>query len=204
MAMETRVLISFASDALIAGILCGVLIYNLLERRVKQSQEKADSVAHVLTINTEDQRKDSAEVFSEGYPQIETPETIDQQILLIRESQKKSHQSAFVDELETNLTISTALWRDKPIPFKTACWDNKPEKVEPNLASHLQDLIQLYVDISLANNVVWLATELGHRSKELDERYLKLCSGIADRIKNIIPAFNDNLLTRNNSHAATS
>jgi len=93
---------------------------------------------------------------------------------------------------------------NKPIPFKTACWDNKPEKVEPNLASHLQDLIQLYVDISLANDVVWLATELGHRSKELDESYLKLCSGIADRIKNIIPAFNDSLLTRYNSHAATS
>jgi hypothetical protein len=202
--METRVFISFAADALIAGILCGVLIYNLLERSANKIREKADRVTRVLTINTEDQRKGSAEVSSENYPLIVPPEIIDQQPVTIRESQKKSRQSAFVDELETNLTISTAIWRDKPIPFKTACWDNKPEKVEPNLASHLQDLIQLYVDISLANNVVWLATELGHRSKELDESYLKLCSGIADRIKNIIPVFNDNLLTRNNSHAATS
>jgi hypothetical protein len=202
--METGVFISFASDALIAGILCGVLIYNILERSANKSREKAYHVTHVLTINTEAQSQGCAEVFSEGYSQIGPPEIIDQQLLTIRESQKKSRQSAFVDELETNLTISTAQWRDKPIPFKTACWDNKPEKVEPNLAFHLQDLIQLYVDISLANNVVWLATELGHRSKELDESYLKLCSGIADRIKNIIPAFNDNLLTRYNSHAATS
>jgi hypothetical protein len=202
--METRVFISFAADALIAGILCGVLIYNLLERSANKSQDKTDRVTHVLTINTEAQSKGSAEVFSGDYPQIRPPEIIDQQLLTIRESQKKSRQSAFVDELETNLTISTAIWRDKPISFKTTCWDNKPEKVEPNLASHLQDLIQLYVDISLANNVVWLATELGHRSKELDESYLKLCSGIADRIKNIIPAFNDSLSTRHSSHVATA
>jgi hypothetical protein len=62
------------------------------------------------------------------------------------------------------------------------------------MASHLQDLIQLYVDISLANNVVWLATEIGHRSKELDESYMKLCSGIAERIKGIIPVVKETIL----------
>jgi hypothetical protein len=77
------------------------------------------------------------------------------------------------------------------MPFQTACWDAKLEKVEPSLMSHLQDLIQLYVDISLANNVVWLETEIGHRSKELDESYIKLCSGIAQRIKGIVPAINE-------------
>ena len=55
-------------------------------------------------------------------------------------------------------------------------------------------MIQLYVDISLANNVVWLATEIGHRSKELDESYMKLCSGIAERIKGIIPVVKETIL----------
>jgi len=119
------------------------------------------------------------------------PETINDKIITIRESFKKSHQSSFIKELETNLTIATAPWKDRPMPFQTACWDAKLEKVEPSLMSHLQDLIQLYVDISLANNVVWLETEIGHRSKELDESYIKLCSGIAQRIKGIVPAINE-------------
>jgi hypothetical protein len=38
----------------------------------------------------------------------------------------------------------------------------------------------------LANNVVWLATEMNHRSKELDESYIKLCAGIAERIQKIM------------------
>jgi hypothetical protein len=119
------------------------------------------------------------------------PEIINDKILTIRESFKKSRQSSFIEELETNLTIATAPWKDRPMPFQTSCWDAKLEKVEPGLVSHLQDLIQLYVDISLANNVVWLATEIGHRSKELDESYMKLCSGIARRIKGIVPAISE-------------
>ena len=112
----------------------------------------------------------------------------------VRESYKKTRQTAFIRELETNLTIATAPWKDRPVPFQTTCWEAKIEKVEPGKVSHLQDLIQLYADINLANNVVWLATEIGHRSKELDESYLKLSSGIAERIKGIIPMFNEAIL----------
>jgi hypothetical protein len=118
-------------------------------------------------------------------------ESINHKTLSVRESHKKARQTAFIRELETNLTIAIAPWKDRPVPFQTTCWEAKLEKVEPSMVSHLQDLIQLYADISLANNVVWLATEIGHRSKELDESYLKLCSGIAERIKWIIPMFNE-------------
>jgi len=92
---------------------------------------------------------------------------------------------------KTNLTIATAPWKRQADAFSNSLLDAKLEKVEPSLMSHLQDLIQLYVDISLANNVVWLETEIGHRSKELDESYIKLCSGIAQRIKGIVPAINE-------------
>ena len=119
---------------------------------------------------------------------------ISHKTISVRESHKKTRQPAFIRELETNLTIATAPWKDRPVPFQTACWEAKIEKVEPGMVSHLQDLIQLYADINLANNVVWLATEIGHRSKELDESYLKLSSGIAERIKGIIPMFNEAIL----------
>jgi len=119
------------------------------------------------------------------------PEIIYDKILTIRESYKKPRQSSFFKELDANLKIATAPWKDRPVPFQTTCWDAKLEKVEPGMVSHLQDLIQLYVDISLANNVVWLATEIGHRSKELDESYIKLCSGIAERIRGIVPAITE-------------
>ena len=121
-------------------------------------------------------------------------EIINHKTISVRESHKKTRQTAFIRELETNLTIATAPWKDRPIPFQTTCWEAKLEKVEPGMVSHLQDLIQLYVDISLANNVVWLATEIGHRSKELDESYMKLCSGIAERIKGIIPVVKETIL----------
>jgi hypothetical protein len=119
------------------------------------------------------------------------PEIINDKIITIKEKHKKSRQSSFIKELDTNLKIATAPWKDRPVPFQTTCWDAKLEKVEPGMVSHLQDLIQLYVDISLANNVVWLATEIGHRSKELDESYIKLCSGIAERIRGIVPAITE-------------
>jgi hypothetical protein len=115
----------------------------------------------------------------------------DLKFLTVRESYKKSRQSAFLSELETNMKIATSPWTDKPILFQTTCWDATHEKVEPGLVEHLHDLIQLYVDISLANNVVWLSTEIGHRSEELDQSYIRLCAGIAKRIKGIVPALND-------------
>jgi hypothetical protein len=121
-------------------------------------------------------------------------ESINNKTISIRESHKKTRQTAFIRELEINLTIATAPWKDRPVPFQTTCWEAKLEKVEPSMVSHLQDLIQLYVDISLANNVVWLATEIGHRSKELDDSYMKLCSGIAERIKGIIPVVKETIL----------
>jgi hypothetical protein len=230
--MGTTAFILLALDALLAGILGGVLIYRGLERSIKNDGDEIDStVTHVLTIRPNGLAKDKPEVafkndrnpltpeelrqifepakFEE--PEIPTqrafiekkpnntsaenvadePEIIIQEFMTTRESQKKSRQSAFVNELEINLRIATAPWKDTPVPFQTTNWDAKHGKVEPGLVTHLQDLIQLYVDISLANNVVWLATEIGHRSKELDESYIKLCRGIAERIKGIVPVINE-------------
>ena len=100
----------------------------------------------------------------------------------IADNSKQSYKSNLFTELEINLTVATLPWTDKLLPFQTSVWDSKHGEGEPLMITHLYELIQLYVDIGLANNIVWLATELGHRSKELDESYIKLCKGIAERI----------------------
>jgi hypothetical protein len=99
--------------------------------------------------------------------------------------QNESPKSDIIKELETNLAIATTPWANKLLSFQTRCWDSKHADGEPLLNSHIQDLMQLYIDVGLANNIVWMATEFGHRSKELDESYAKLCASIAERIKKI-------------------
>jgi hypothetical protein len=121
-----------------------------------------------------------------GSPIPEESEIVTPEIIPIRESKKETTRSDFIMELETNLAVATTPWADKLISFQTRSWDANRGAAEPTALSHLQELIQLYVDIDLANNVVWLATEMNHRSKELDESYIKLCAGIAERIQKIM------------------
>ena len=116
---------------------------------------------------------------------LKEPEAINLQITPAELRQNESSKSDIVKELEINLSIATTLWSDKLLPFQTSSWDSKHTEDEPLLTSHIQDLIQLYIDVGLANNIVWMVTEFGHRSKELDESYMKLCASIAGRIKEI-------------------
>ena len=104
----------------------------------------------------------------------------------ITEKHEERPQSEIVKELETNFTIASTPWSDKLLPFQTSSWDKTHGENEPLLVSHFQELISLYVDISLANNIVWMATEIRHRSKELDETYMKLCMVIADRLRRLL------------------
>ncbi len=115
------------------------------------------------------------------------PEIIPQKITPMVEKQKESPKSDFVKELETNLAIATIPWADKLLRFQTSSWDSLHGEGEPSMGMQSQEIIQLYVDIGLANNIVWLSTEIGHRSRELDESYIKLCAVIAERLKRICP-----------------
>ena len=116
------------------------------------------------------------------------PAIIEQNITSAVEKQKGPQKSDFITELEANLAVASMPWADKLISFQTKCWDTGHGEFEPLLATHRQELIQLYVDIGLANNIVWLASEIGQRSKELDASYIRLCAGIADNIKRIAPS----------------
>jgi hypothetical protein len=113
------------------------------------------------------------------------PESIDPEIPSTMARQNEFPKSDIIKELETNLAIATMPWLDKLLSFQTICWDAKRGESEQLLTSCSEELMQLYSDTGLANNIVWLATEIGHRSKELDESYIKLCTSIAERIKKI-------------------
>jgi hypothetical protein len=101
--------------------------------------------------------------------------------------ENESPPSDFIAEVRINLAIATMPWTGKPLPFQTACWDIKQNTNGSFFTNHLKEWIQVYADISLANNIVWMATEIGHRSHELDESYLKLCGSIAEGIKAVMP-----------------
>jgi len=114
------------------------------------------------------------------------PVLINRQISQTDGRQDELSKSDIIKELETNLAIATTPWSDKILPFQTSSWDSGHGEGEALLAPHIHEIIQLYIDIGLANNIVWMATEIGHRSKELDESYIRLCTNIAERAKKIL------------------
>jgi len=95
-------------------------------------------------------------------------------------------------ELESNLSIATAPWLGKVTAFQTTAWDNNQDKIEPELADRHGEITEVYIDIRLANNIVWISNELGNKSPNLDESYRKLCAKIAERIRKVVAPVNGN------------
>jgi hypothetical protein len=119
-------------------------------------------------------------------PQVQESADIEPKITPFPEKQAGVLKTDLIIEIEGNLAIAGRPISDKMVPFQTKCWDSKHGESDLFLNAHYQELIQLYVDIGLANNIVWLATEINHRSKELDESYIRLCSGIVENIKKVL------------------
>ena len=117
---------------------------------------------------------------------IDGPEIVNRQTPHTGVGQNDLRKSDFIKELETNLAIANTPWSGKVTSFQSKSWDAWHGEGDKSLTPHIQEIIQLYVDISLANNIVWMATVLDHRSNELDKSYIKLCANIAARTKSII------------------
>lgn len=92
-----------------------------------------------------------------------------------------------IAEIGSNLRVATEPWSGKLLPFQTGIWDANPDQVNVLPADIRDNLTQAYADIRLANSIVWLATELGRRSTNLDENYQKLCSNVASRLDAVTP-----------------
>jgi len=110
----------------------------------------------------------------------------------VPKAQNQPLKSDILKELEINLAIATAPWASKLTPFQTTFWDDGDHlRVEPLLANHQEEIAQVYIDIRLANSIVWLSNEVGHRSADLDESYRQLCNKIAERLRKVITSLGD-------------
>jgi len=103
---------------------------------------------------------------------------------VVLEPPKPTVPGLFV-EIENNRQIASQTWTGDLQAFQTQVWDTKRDEVHLLPPEVREELTQAYFDMSLANSVVWLATEMGRRSPSLDESYLKLCSSIADRLNRL-------------------
>jgi len=106
---------------------------------------------------------------------------------LAAEGPLESIMPGIVAEIESNYRIASEPWTGQLLSFQTGVWDVSPNKVNALPADLQEDLTQAYADIRLANSIVWLSTELGRRSSNLDENYTKLCISITTRFERIVP-----------------
>lgn len=103
------------------------------------------------------------------------------------------HQSAAVIELESNLEIAKLSVVDKLVSFNTDIWNTRRSEFNSADSQLLSELTEAYVDMLLANNIVWLVTELGRDSKDLRESYSDLRSKIAERLERVLPQVKQSL-----------
>ena len=89
-------------------------------------------------------------------------------------------------EIQKNRETASRSWSDRPLPFKNAAWDGVAGGIAEYGADLREELIQAYTDIALANNIVWLADDLGRRSDSLDKHYRQLCQSIAGRLERVM------------------
>ena len=94
-------------------------------------------------------------------------------------------------EIQENRATAGRPWSDRPLPFKNAAWDDVSGGIFQCGADLREELIQAYTDIGLANNIVWLADDLGRRSDSLDKHYRQLCQSIAGRLERVMGLLGD-------------
>jgi hypothetical protein len=89
---------------------------------------------------------------------------------------------ALLAEAEANAAIAKAPWKGKPSAFDTAVWDRGGSAVG-SLRKDIRDqLSEAYIDIELANRLVWISEVGGRVTTETQANYTKLCARISERL----------------------
>jgi hypothetical protein len=96
-------------------------------------------------------------------------------------------------ELEKNLDIASGSMHNELIKFQTEVWDTKRSEFNYLTTEVRNELTEAYVDMLLANNIVWLVTELGRDSQDLLASYRSLSDKVAERLQRLIPMVKDAL-----------
>jgi hypothetical protein len=102
-------------------------------------------------------------------------------------SPRAGKPSDILTELEKNLTVAGQPVSDHLHNFYTDIWSTRRSEFNSLDQVLLSEVTEAYVDMLLANNLVWLTTELKRDSQELTASYLKLKEKIAERLDRIMP-----------------
>ena len=89
-------------------------------------------------------------------------------------------------EVQTNAAIARAPQTGTLSAFETAAWDGRlsaPGSLQKDTEDQLNEA---YIDIELANRLVWLSEVAGRVTKEMAESYTRLCTSIAERLDTAI------------------
>jgi hypothetical protein len=90
-------------------------------------------------------------------------------------------------ELENNRELTIESNADKLMPFQTRVWDENRDVLDTISVNLQWELTQAYLDMVVANNIIWFLREFDRKSPDLDEQYTKMCKQIAARLDKIIP-----------------
>ncbi len=154
--------------AVVVGIIGGALVNYVIERIVKKS---------ATTSLVEDL---FGKVKGQFVKEREASSAVKQQV-------KFTAAEDLLGEVKNNHKIATEPVADKLLSFQTQVWDARQYEFDRLPGNLREELTQIYLDIRLANSIVWLSTELGRRSHSLDENYIKLRTTIAERLDRIKP-----------------
>ncbi len=91
-------------------------------------------------------------------------------------------------ELEGNLVISKKPLNGQLVGFHTNIWNSRRSDFNVLEADLLREVTEAYVDMLLANNLVWLVTELKRDSPDLLDSYSKLSLKVSERLQRILPS----------------
>ena len=103
----------------------------------------------------------------------------------VAEEQPSLMMSDLLAEVKHNREIATRPLGDKLPPLETRVWDAHLYTVLELPANLRDDQEQVYIDIRLANSLVWLSTEFGRRTPDLNVNYVKLSAKIAEGLNKI-------------------
>ena len=144
-------------------------------RKVQEARAKLQTEIERLT------REEAGRVAGEGAKKAEQEA---EAVRNIQEAvtQDVSRQTPGLVEIQTNLRIATTPGDDKPLPFQTKIWDTNKSEFDSLGVQHRSELGQAYVDMAMANHIVWLWTEIGYTSNDLKANYKLLCTKIAERL----------------------
>ncbi len=194
---EGLIFLGLIVAAVLLGLLLGYIILRLKKRpwpyaRASQVPNNGHSISPEPTApvfrvvehfpvkkaeSTADRQKALEEFVKKRQP---TPASVNEPV--------KAQKSDLLAEVEANLAIATSPWTGMLVPFQTKVLDANRNRIDSLIPEFRDQLTEAYTDMHLANTLVWLSMDVGHRSRDLDESYLKLCNKIAERLqKSVAP-----------------